>query len=255
MLTIQTMTKGALTLKPLRDQFYTSGLKPRFFYNLTTAEKNLALFASYLQDIDVYLYYQYGDLMTMDDGDAYKDIRDAWWHLSVENLNRIFKLMMPTTYATEGYNYNPLENYSMNEGTTALHSQGTLHVGGSIDDKPHTSVNYTTTQDSAASGRMEGYTISGQGSSTTPTANATIGSSTDTNYTADATLAGHDGTSKTANVVDVITHDRTGNIGVMSSQDMANQEIELRKKNFLHYFCELFIKDCTSGTWDGGYEM
>lgn len=246
--------RGALTLKTLREQYV--GTPAKFFQNLLiTTEQNMAKFKGLLPQLDSYLYTKYGNLTTMDDTNEYRVYVRAWWYSAVDSLNKAYQIYCPITAGSDGYDYNPLENYGMHEGTTAQHSQGTLHVAGKVDDKPHTSVNYTTTQDSAASGRMEGYTVSGQGSSTTPTANATIDSSTDTNYTSDASLTGHDGTSTAvANVVDVIKHDRTGNIGVMSSQDMANQELELRKGHFFNYFCEMFIKDCTSGDWDGGYE-
>ena len=216
----------------------------------------MAKFKALLPQLDSYLYTKYGNLTTMDDTTEYRVYVTAWWYSAVESLNRAYQIYCPITAGSDGYDYNPLENYGMHEGTTAQHSQGILHVGSSVDDPTRTTANYTTTQDSSTTGRLEGYTVSGQGNSV-PVSDGShsIGGSSDTNYTTQASLTGHDGQSTaTADVVDVVTHDRTGNIGVMSSQNMANQELELRKGHFFNYFCEMFVRDCTSGDWDGGYE-
>ena len=254
MLITQITRKGAWTLKTLREQFL--GTPPKFLDNLLmTNEKNKADFANLIPQIDSYLYTRIGNLTTMEDTTEYRAYVRAWWYSAVESLNRAYNIYFPAT-AVDGYNYNPLENYSMSEGTTARHEQGTLKTTGSVDDPARTTANYTSTQDDATSGRLEGYSVSGQGNGV-PVSNQTakIESSSETSYTSKVSSTSHDNNPVTADVLDVVTHDRTGNIGVMSSQDMANQELELRKGHFFNYFCEMFTKDCTSGAWGGGYEM
>lgn len=243
------------TLKTLREQYV--GTPAKFFQTiLITTEQNLAKFKGLLPQLDSYLYYKYGTLTTMEDTTEYRQFVRSWWFSAVESLNRAYQIYCPIDAGSNAYDYNPLENYSMHEGTTAQHNQGTLHVSGNVDDPTRTTANYTTTQDSSTSGRLEGYTVSGQGNSV-PVSDSShsINSSSDTNYSQQTSMTPHDGgTNVTADVIDVVKHDRKGNIGVMSSQDMANQELELRKGHFFNYFCEMFIKDCTSGDWDGGYE-
>ena len=254
MLIIQITRKGAWTLKTLREQYV--GTPPKFFENLLiTTEKNEADFVNLIPQIDSYLYTRIGNLTTMEDTTEYRTYVRAWWYSAVDSLNRAYRIYVPED--TRGYNYNPLENYSMTEGTTAKHNQGKLKTEGNVEDPVRTTANYTSTQDSATTGRLEGYTVTGQGNSIPPSdQTAKIDSSSETWYTSKASDTAHDGTTTvSADVLDVVTHDRTGNIGVMSSQDMANQELELRKGHFFNYFCEMFTKDCTSGAWGGGYDL
>lgn len=254
MLIIHSMMKGALTLKTLREQYV--GTPPKLLdILLISAEKNKADFANLIPQIDTYLYTRIGNMTTMEDSNEYRTYVRAWWYSAVESLNRAYRIYFPEIAG--GYDYKPLENYSMKEGTTAKHNQGKLKTEGNVDDPVRTTANFTSTQDSAATGRLEGYSVSGQGTSVPPSdQTAKIDSASETWYTSKASDTAHDGTtSVSADVLDVVTHDRTGNIGVMSSQDMANQELELRKDHFFNYFCEMFTKDCTSGAWDGGYEM
>lgn len=46
-------------------------------------------------------------------------------------------------------------------------------------------------------------------------------------------------------------HTRSGNIGVTTAQAMLNEELELRKRNLLSEWCEMFIREYTTLIFDG----
>lgn len=231
------------TITPANTQFFTSPM-------LSTTERSKAHWSANWSDIDIMLDYWYGTILVNDvTQTVYRKYVHSWYLLNVDSLNRMYDAMVES--------YEPLENYTMYEVSSGAHKQAKLHNDNKFDDVPHTSANYTTTNDSYATGRLEGYNVTSPGY-TTSFAQQEINNKTETYYeNTDVTLATDDTDLGTAEgqVVDVAKHKRSGNIGVTTSQQMLDSEIQLRKTAFVNYFCEVFIRDMTSGTYDGGYDM
>lgn len=209
------------------------------------------MFYTDLARLDLVLYTYYKDSMVSDD-ETYDDFLEAWILLKLSDMNKLYEAMNLT--------YNPLENYNMTEFMANRHSEGKRQTGTDTKARPRISQHFTTTQDSATAGRLEGYDLSGLNNGGTPDTDGltTDAVKTSTEFANDATLI--DGTttpstSYSANVVDLHDGRRSGNVGVTTSQMMLSSEIELRKKSFINYFCEMFADECLCGVYDGGYDL
>ncbi|MBO5932208.1 MAG: hypothetical protein J6Q19_00585 [Bacteroidaceae bacterium] len=146
-------------------------------------------------------------------------------------------------------NYKPLQNYDSEETFVHLISDGsnteTVTHGkvntvsaGSGTNAPTTS-NYITTDDSVTP-RLE--TQSTQSGTTTDTESG----STTTSYThTAATAAAIDGTSYTADKIESEKRTKSGNIGVTTSQQMLQAEIDLRLNPLVMQFIDMFMNEYT----------
>lgn len=233
-------------MKALREHFTSIDYLHKLFQTvLTTSEQNKAKFKSYLSQIDQMLYVWYGNYLTIDDTVEFNNTIIAWWDISVQQLNRIYALTMPED--TDGITYDPLNDYNISEGTTRLNSQGTLQIEDTIDDPARTSAHYTSTNDNASSGRLEGYTVTGQGNTVPVSGTAmTLDNTRNTSFTDNASLTDHTGATATANRVEVVKHDKSGSN--TKPQELAQEEIDLRRNTFMHYFAEMFERDLLSGS-------
>lgn len=149
--------------------------------------------------------------------------------------------------------YNPIHNYDNTERFVDTTDNGTITsvntpnntITNNTPSKSQTD-NYTTTNDDAKTGRLENYSVNtiGDGDRVTTT---TTTSGTDTTVTThdqvsvDYSISGQN--VFTADTVTTHTLTRQGNIGVTTTQNMIDQEIELRKKCILDLFIDAFAKD------------
>lgn len=217
----------------------------------TNTDINEAVFAAYVPDIDRILYHYYADELargTPDDavpmqGDFMRFIL-AWWRLRVSDFNAVYNASVIT--------YNPLENYSMNEQTATAHERATMQSSTDADVKPRISTQYETTNDDHGTGRMTGYNVGGLlGTAPNPDSDGSENSTTTNEYTDTKTLSVGDMTA-TGHEVETVEHNRHGNIGVQSSQDMLGQEYDVRLRSFIMYFCTCFERECLTGLYDMG---
>ena len=167
--------------------------------------------------------------------------------------------------------YAPLDNYNMSETITATDNNGDTVQSRTVD-ADHNSItateshnrrattaadtdiptvrNYTTTDDDASTGRLSNYTTTSGGTvNTDTTVTPTTSKTVDDMYTTVTT-------SHTPTTVDGVTADnihksttsRTGNIGVTTSQEMLQAELDVRKQSVIDSFIQIFIsKYCFYG--------
>ncbi len=174
---------------------------------------------------------------------------------------------------TYGYKYDPISNYDMVEVEGSALKQADEETKNSISgkiitdvDAPETQVkNYTTTYDDASDGRLAGkstseylntYRTETVGENAIPirrTSQSMEGTdagqtSTSKFKSADQTLEWDEITTPGSNRAQARKLIRKGNIGVMTSQQMIENERELARQNILEEFFREFNKG-TMGTW------
>ena len=174
---------------------------------------------------------------------------------------------------TYGYKYDPISNYDMVEVEGSALKQADEETKNSISgkiitdvDAPETQVkNYTTTYDDASDGRLAGkstseylntYRTETVGENAIPirrTSQSMEGTdagqtSTSKFKSADQTLEWDEITTPESNRAQARKLIRKGNIGVMTSQQMIENERELARQNILEEFFREFNKG-TMGTW------
>lgn len=204
---------------------------PVHYFDLTDYEHNVIVpeltILQYFKDV----YSMYYMKMTLD---------KAW----TDFLNLTYDDFMSMWFAwnTE---YKPLNNYDMSETSTSEKSHGTetntntQTLGSSSTTSnsganPPTTKHYTTTYDSVSENRLDNYDLSTGETSTTLS-----GTNTDTNVKTYTNTTLHD---LTAHDVDYNTVKRYGNIGVTTSQQMLQSEIDLRLKHLIELYLEQFCK-------------
>lgn len=214
------------------------------------------------RDLDDVLFARYKDILV--DPERYLSTLDYWFHSHVEEFNRI--------YYSLAMEYDPISNYDMieKEGEISKEGEKVSEAKRYGTDKttqtiPDTKTSrYTTTFDNAAEGRLDSYNIQEvQEAPTLDGHNAQI-----TAVTQEADGQGRQGselTEKYNGEVTITAPDSTlegdrgsqreltrkGNIGVTTSQQMLEAEIELRVKNsFIDIFCKMFARDMTIGVWE-----
>lgn len=180
------------------------------------------------------------------------DFENAWSLFKYNNghnwdriINTLFK------------DYNPLENYDRTEdhtrasdwskehtdkgkliGDSNIHSDTTTTQTNNLTD-----TQYATTYDNQTVDRKTGKV---DNSGTVTTRNATAADSGDVAANRTHTETSYDNHGYDESGTDNITNEHTsvhGNIGVMSSQDMLKQELEVRKFNMLDYIIDSFAHD------------
>lgn len=141
--------------------------------------------------------------------------------------------------------YEPLENYNRTESTSHTKNignekttnSGDIVASGSTEndknDEP-TMKHYTTTYDSDVENRLESYDVTSGRTETNTT--TTQDTSTETEY---KTTSLND---LTAHEVEINSTHAYGNIGVTTSQQMLQSEIDLRKQYLIRMYLDMFCK-------------
>ena len=237
-------------MRKLADYFFSQNHE-FFKHNLTTAQQNAADFSSLIAQLDSVLYWNYRNMLVATDepfelqqSSDFVAFVSNWWDLRVSDFNALYNASVAA--------YDPLENYAMTEESATGRSRGESQNETETDVKPRISTQYETTNDDQSTGRMTGYNVAGiLDTAPNPKTDATEKSTTKNKYNDTATLTA-DTLTATANEVETTQHKRHGNIGVQSSQDMLNQEYDVRKRSFIDTFCECFARECLTGLYDTG---
>lgn len=228
-----------ILLKRLDEYFDNSG---KLFGQFSSADIQLSDFSSLIGDIDEVIRWNFCDMLTR--GNNFTTYLLSWWRLRISDFNAVYNASVKQ--------YEPLENYTMEEETATGRSRGQLESSTDSDVKPRVSAQYETTNDDQSTGRLTGYNVAGlQNSGATPETSGSENTKTTSQYNTTATLTA-DTLSATANEVETVQHKRHGNIGVLSSQDMLKQEYDVRARSFIMFFCEVFARECLSGLYDTG---
>lgn len=211
--------------------------------------------------IDDVVFARYKDILI--DPERYVSTLDAWFASHLLDFTR--------TYEALAMEYDPLSNYDMiekegeiskeGERISTARRYGTERTTTTIPETKSSS--YTTTYDSAAEGRLDRYdtsvitdapTLDGHKAQVTqteqmPDSLQRQGSELTESYTGsveiqapESELEGDRGSQRELT--------RSGNIGVTTSQQMLQSEIDLRVKySFVNFFCDLFSREMTIGVW------
>lgn len=141
--------------------------------------------------------------------------------------------------------YEPLENYNRTESTSHTKNignekttnSGDITTDGTSENDSNnipTSKHFTTTYDSASENRLESYEESTGRTSTNTT--TTQDTSTETEYKTTSL------NNLTAHEVEINSIHAYGNIGVTTSQQMLQSEIDLRKQYLTRMYLDMFCK-------------
>ena len=249
-------------------------------YKLITVLPAWSLFAYHIyveEGLDDIIFARYKDILV--DPERYLVTLNSWLMSHMDDLCRV--------YETLTADYDPLSNYDMIEKEGSIDKEGvkTTEAGNTSTSVlygqekvtqtiPATrSDRYTTTYDSAAEGRLESYTensiteaptLDGHNAQITVTEQVaeTVGEEQkrgrEIENAASSTEQYEGGVTIQAPVSELegdrghareLT--RKGNIGVMTTQSMALEELSLRAKySFVNWFCDIFAREMTIGVWD-----
>lgn len=156
---------------------------------------------------------------------------------TVEDFRRMYKAWV--------MDYEPLENYNRNETTTHIKNignekttnTGDITLNGSTENdsaNSPTTKHYTTTYDNAAENRLESYDVSTGKTSTDSTTTQNTTNETEYKTTTLQDLTAHE--------AEINTNKTYGNIGVTTSQQMLQSEIDLRKQHLIQMYIDTFCK-------------
>lgn len=216
------------------------------------------------QELDDVLFARYKDILV--DPERFYSMINAWLIANTYELETIYNSLQAQ--------YDPLSNYDMieKEGTAIKEGEkiseakryGAEKTTQTVPDTK--SSRYSTTYDNASAGRLDSYTEDIILPGTAPTLDGHNAQSTVTEQTPDG--QGRQGTELTERYTGDVTIQapestftadkgeqreliRKGNIGVTTSQQMLESEIELRVKyQWINIFCKWFVKDNTIGVYD-----
>lgn len=215
---------------------------------------------SYIDDV---IFARYKDILV--DPERFLISVDSWLESRRVSFERIYEALVLKEY-------DPLSNYDMIEKEGSISKEGEktseakrYGIEESSSTIPTTkSSRYSTTYDNAAEGRLESYSI--EEPTEAPTVEGQYAQISRSQQLADA--QGKRGTELTEKYTGEVTITapeselegdkgqqreltRKGNIGVTTSQQMLESEINLRDKyNFINYFCNIFVRECTIGVYD-----
>ena len=147
----------------------------------------------------------------------------------------VFREAWDSIYAALTAVYNPINNYSMTEsGEDTRTNTGTQSTSEerSGTEKETPNLTNTTTGENNSSGGLYGFN-----SAESVPSDTTHGTNTNTNTQSGTVNTDTSGTTSSTRTDDlteksVHTFERSGNIGVTTSQQMIESELELRKKQF-----------------------
>ena len=153
----------------------------------------------------------------------------------VDETFQVFQDNWDIIYATLTAVYNPINNYSMTEsGEDTRTNTGTQSTSGTRSGTETETPNLTTTAtgENNSNGGLFGFN-----SAESVPSDTTHGTNTNTNTQSGTVNTETGGTSSTTRTdalteKNVHTFERSGNIGVTTSQQMIESELELRKKQF-----------------------
>lgn len=168
---------------------------------------------------------KYGSWETLDEtSEDFKHTFDLYNEYMTPNLNKAISALTSE--------YNPIENYNSNSEVTEVYGQQVQ--------------NYTKGQESitntnnAVTDNTEDYVTSYDSDIFSPTAK-------NKNEYGERISTTENGTRTDTNTVNSytnkITENKSGNIGVTTSQQMINAEIELRLKNIYDMYIDRFVKN------------
>lgn len=252
-------------MKKLRDVAVNGTL---LFGALDSATLALAHFADKIFYVDEYLLFNYGDMYVRSQPiPTYETYLKAWWILNIDNLNKLYDAMTK--------NYDPLSNYDMIEHEGEARDRNSIVNGevhsGDITNKtqPRITENYeSTNMDPNSSDRKFDSASWTKGLSSTGTVDSNPIEDKTTDGRTITTTNGFDSEAQAKKTGAIIDSDSTsklsgndiserlltrkGNVGVTSSQELLNAELELRVKSFIHYFADCYERDCLTGLWSYG---
>lgn len=222
--------------------------------------------ASYIgQELDDVVFSRYKDILV--DPELFLSTLNSWFKLHTQEFDDIYKALLQQ--------YDPLSNYDMieKEGAVSLEGEktstakryGAEKTTQTIPDTKNS--RYTSTFDNAAEGRLEAYTNQEILAGSAPTLdghNAQItqteqqddtqgrrGSELKESYAGDVSITAPDETTLEGDKGSMRQLTRSGNIGVTTSQQMLQSELDLRvNQSFIDIFCKMFARDMTLGVWD-----
>ena len=161
-------------------------------------------------------------------------IDDIKLNLTTETIS-FYRSSWDNIYKSLTAVYNPINNYSMTEsGEDTRTNTGTQSTSGERSGKETETPNLTntTTGENNSSGGLYGFN-----SAESVPSDTTHGTNTNTNTQSGTVNTDTSGTTSSTRTDDlteksVHTFERSGNIGVTTSQQMIESEIELRKNQF-----------------------
>lgn len=212
------------------------------------------LSANVATKLSVYLGY---DLDEFDPRNPFYMYDQATWYDFYEDIfmqvnNRFGASLLATAKAYFESEYNPIENYSMEQVETPdiTHTKsGTSSETETpnITETIHTEANSKLQTDGASSGNVYGFGSSASTPLNEGESSQTTQGSKDDNYTdserretGTRSVSGSSGETEQETGTRTLT--RSGNIGVTTSQQMLQSEIELRKFDFIEEVFKCFDK-------------
>lgn len=217
------------------------------------------------QELDDVVFARCKDLLI--DPERYLSTLNSWFLMHIKDFEKIYDTMVLSEY-------DPLSNYDMKEyegiinkegeKTSSAKRYGTEKTTQTVPDMKNS--RYTTTFDNAAEGRLEAYNVQEVVAGSAPTLDNHNAQIIETQQLADdQSRQGTELTESYKGGVTISTEimtgtgdrgeeralSRSGNIGVTTSQQMAESEVMLRTKySFINYFCDLFAKEMTIGVYE-----
>lgn len=216
--------EGAGFFTTMQNSVTTEEYPPYFVGNETLLDYGITAYA-YGRELGV-VYDAIKD-MVLDDN----DLRAS---MAYETLT-VFRNAWDNIYAALTADYNPINNYSMTEsGEDTRTNTGTQSTSGERSGTETETPNLTTTAtgENNSSGGLYGFN-----SAESVPSDTTHGTNTNTNTQSGTVNTNTSDTTASTRTDDLTeknihTFERSGNIGVTTSQQMIESELELRKKQF-----------------------
>ena len=217
------------------------------------------------QELDDVVFARCKDLLI--DPERYLSTLNSWFLMHIKDFEKVYDTMVLNPYdPLSNYNMKEFEGmiYKEGEKTSTVKRYGAEKTTQTVPDTKNS--RYTTTFDNAAEGRLEAYTVSEIRDGSAPTLDGHNAQITQTEQIEDSQhRQGSEVKEKYEGGVNITTDiltgtgdkgeeralSRFGNIGVTSSQQLAESEVNLRiNYSFINYFCSVFAKEMTIGVYD-----
>lgn len=156
---------------------------------------------------------------------------------TVEDFRRMYKAWVMDYEPLENYNRNETATHIKNIGNEKTTNTGDITLNGTTENdnsNTPTTKHYTTTYDNAAENRLDSYDVSTGKTSTDSTTTQNTTNETEYKTTTLQDLTAHE--------VEINTNKTYGNIGVTTSQQMLQSEIDLRKQHLIQMYIDTFCK-------------
>ena len=215
-------------------------------------------FAALSDSIDLWLLFWYKSILVSDEN--YLSYVNNWIALRADDLNAMYSALV--------YNYNPLSDRMIDRAEDIASKESTSETTSKMYGKNKTVTSmpkvktseYKTTNDDKTEGRLNNYTVSEPYDSSAASkqsietsqeadGNNRQGIVNDSSRGQDVSMTGAHGVSVSGQDVEVrhvLEESRDS-----APADLIEKELRLRAdKSFIKIFCDIFIKECTSGVWD-----